>query len=66
MPLPYLLRNRFILNGHPYNVNDTSIGKWEFWRFQTTIDDINKIKEEKSEQDSINALTTMNLYKTQK
>jgi hypothetical protein len=66
MPLPYLLRNRIILNGHPYNINDEAMGKWEFWRFQVTIDDINKIKEEKEDNDSINALTTTQLYETQK
>jgi hypothetical protein len=66
MPLSYILRNRLTLNGHPYNINDTSLGDWEFWRFQVTIDDINKMKMEKEESNSINSLTTMNLYKSQK
>ncbi len=53
MPLNYLLRNRLLLNGHPYNINDDAIGKWEFWRFQNTIDEINKMKEERDNRDSI-------------
>jgi hypothetical protein len=63
MPLNYLLRNRLKLNGHPHNINDTSLGNWEFWRFQFTIEDINKMVDEKSGEDSINSMTTMDLYK---
>jgi hypothetical protein len=65
MPLNYLLRNRLKLNGHPHNINDTSLGNWEFWRFQMTIEDINKIKEEMNDTDSINSLSTLDLYKNQ-
>lgn len=63
MPLNYLLRNRLLLNGHPYNINDTAIGNWEFWRFQMTINDINAMKEENNGNDNINSSTTMNLLK---
>ena len=63
MPLMYLLRNRNILTSHPHNKSDKDIGEWEFWRFQLIIDDINAMKQEKDERDSITALSTINLYK---
>ena len=62
MPLDYLLRNRNILTSYPHNKGDKDIGEWEFWRFQKTIEDINKQKEEKENKDSISALSTMKKY----
>ena len=59
----YLLRNRNILTSYPHNKSDSDIGKWEFWRFQMTIDDINLMKKERDDKDSITTLSTINLYK---
>jgi hypothetical protein len=39
--------------------NDNDMDKWEYWRFQYTIDIILKIQEEKDNNTSINNLNTL-------
>lgn len=36
-----------------FGFDDFSIGLWDFWRFQYTIDEIVKIQKEKENQNSL-------------
>lgn len=57
MPLDYILDNRLRICRH-YNITDSDISKWEFWRFQTTIDKIVKSQQDKENKNNINAENT--------